>query len=184
MQSQPEKTYALFSGGHDSLVSAHTAMTSGTASTVLHIDTGIGIPQTQEFVKDTCARHGWELEIVGSDFEYDEIVKEHGFPGPGVHIIMYSKLKERALRKVARRHDDKPRFVTGVRKQESDRRFRNVEPETEAASWIWAANIHEMTKDDVEAYIDEHDLQRSSVKQQYHHSGSVCAAHLAIAQRS
>jgi len=169
--------YALFSGGHDSLVSTHKAIESGDAETVLHIDTGIGIPETQEFVKQTCERHGWDLEIVSSDFEYEEIVKEEGFPGPAVHIIMYSKLKERALRVAARWHEDKPVYITGVRKDESDRRFRNVEERMEAGMWIWEANIPDWSKRDVENYIDTHDLQRSPVKQTYHHSGEcLCGA--------
>jgi 3'-phosphoadenosine 5'-phosphosulfate sulfotransferase (PAPS reductase)/FAD synthetase len=169
--------YALFSGGHDSLVSTHKAMQEGDADTVAHIDTGIGIPATQEFVEETCEAHGWALEIVGSDFDFEDIVVENQFPGPAVHIIMYSKLKERALRKLARRHDGKPTFITGVRRDESERRFRNVDPEMEASSWVWKANIHDFSKRDVEAYIDEHGLKRSPVKQKYHHSGEcLCGA--------
>jgi len=169
--------YALFSGGHDSLVSTHKAMENGEADTVVHIDTGIGIPETQAFVKETCEKHGWDLKIVSSKHDYDEIVEENQFPGPAVHIIMYSKLKERALRIVARWHDDKPVFITGVRKHESETRFRNVEPEQEASQWIWRANIHDFTQSDVDDYIDEHGLERSPVKQKFHHSGEcLCGA--------
>jgi len=169
--------YALFSGGHDSLVSTHKAMQEGDADTVAHIDTGIGIPATQEFVEKTCETHGWDLEIVSSDFEFEDIVVENQFPGPAVHIIMYSKLKERALRKLARRHDGKPTFITGVRRDESERRFRNVDPEMEASSWVWKANIQDFSKRDVEAYIDKNGLKRSPVKQKYHHSGEcLCGA--------
>jgi len=169
--------YALFSGGHDSLVSTHKAMENGNADTVAHIDTGIGIPETKEFVKETCEEHGWDLEIVSSKHDYDEIVEENQFPGPAVHIIMYSKLKERALRIISRWHDGKPVFITGVRKHESETRFRNVEPEQEASSWIWRANIHDFTQSDVDAYIDEHGLKRSPVKQKFHHSGEcLCGA--------
>jgi len=172
-------SYALFSGGHDSLVSTHKAMAEGEADTVLHIDTGIGIPQTQAFVRETCDRHGWPLDTVSSDHDYEEIVKENGFPGPAVHIIMYAKLKERALRKVARRkHDHKPEYITGVRRHESEARFRNItEPRIEDTSWVWRANIHDFEESDVEAYIDEHDLTRSPVKTTYHHSGEcLCGA--------
>jgi phosphoadenosine phosphosulfate reductase len=170
-------TYALFSGGHDSLVSTHKAMAEGDAEAVVHIDTGIGIPETQEFVRETCDEHGWPLEVVSSDHNYEQIVRDNQFPGPAVHIIMYSKLKERALRIVARWHDGKPVFVTGVRKHESEARFKNVEPEQEDSQWIWRANIHDFTQRDVDAYIDEHDLRRSPVKQKYHHSGEcLCGA--------
>lgn len=170
-------TYALFSGGHDSLVSTHKALESGRADRVAHIDTGIGIPQTKAFVEETCAEHGWNLEVVSSDFDFEEIVLENQFPGPAVHIIIYSKLKERALRKLPRKHDYKPTFVTGVRKHESETRFRNVEPEQEASQWIWQANIHDFTQSDVDEYIDSRGLKRSPVKQKYHHSGEcLCGA--------
>jgi len=170
--------YALFSGGHDSLVSTHKTMTAGKADTVLHIDTGIGVKKTREFVRETCDEHGWDLDVVSSDHDYEEIVKENGFPGPGVHIIMYAKLKERALRKVAQRHDDKPTFITGVRRHESSTRFRNItEPVVEDSSWVWQANIHDFTDEDVREYIDTHGLSRSPVKQLYHHSGEcLCGA--------
>jgi len=170
--------YALFSGGHDSLVSTHKAMSNGNAEGVLHIDTGIGVKQTQEYVRKTCERNGWGLEVVSSDHNYDEIVKENGFPGPGVHVIMYAKLKERALRKVARRHEDKPTFITGVRRHESEARFRNIDdPTVEASSWIWKANIHDFHDSDVENYITSHGLRKSPVKTKYHHSGEcLCGA--------
>lgn len=121
------------------------------------------------------AREGQYIKI--DHFDYDEIVLEYGFPGPGVHIIMYSKLKERALRKVARKEDGKPTFITGVRQHESEVRFENVTPTKEASQWHWKANIYDYTQTDVEAYIDHHSLQRSPVKQLYHHSGEcLCGA--------
>jgi len=75
--------YALFSGGHDSLVNTHYCMENGLADCVVHIDTGIGIPQTKEYVIDRCREHEWPLVIITSDFNYEEIVLENKFPGPG-----------------------------------------------------------------------------------------------------
>jgi len=176
--SSGTERYALFSGGHDSLVSADKCMTAGYTDTVLHIDTGIGIPETREYVERVCDEQGWPLEVVSSDFDYEEIVREYGFPGPGVHIIMYSKLKERALRKVARRHDEKPHFYTGVRKAESERRFRTLTDKVqEASQWVWHAPILHHSQADVDDWIDAHGLPRSPVKQTYHHSGEcLCGA--------
>lgn len=170
--------YALFSGGHDSLVSTDKSMTAGYTDTVLHIDTGIGIPKTREYVERVCEAQEWPLEVVSSDFEYEEIIREYGFPGPGVHIIMYSKLKERALRKVARRHDEKPHFYTGVRKAESERRFRNLNDSvSEASQWVWHAPILHHAQSDVDDWIDAHNLPRSPVKETFHHSGEcLCGA--------
>jgi len=167
----------LFSGGWDSLVSTHKAMENGDAEQVIHIDTGIGIPQTQEYVKQTCEEFGWPLRIISSDHDYEQIVLENQFPGPAVHIIMYSKLKERALRIIPREMDRKPTFITGVRRHESEVRFENVEPKQEASQWVWEANIHDFHESDVKDYMQDHGLPESPVKQKYHHSGEcLCGA--------
>jgi len=170
--------YALFSGGHDSLVATHNAMEHGEASEVIHIDTGIGIPRTKEYVKSVCEEFEWPLRVISSDEDYEEIVLENQFPGPAVHIIMFSKLKERALRILPRELTDKPRFYTGVRRHESEVRFREIgEPVKEDKQWVWHANIHDYTKGDVETYIQDHGLPKSPVKQKYHHSGEcLCGA--------
>jgi len=170
--------YTLFSGGHDSLTSTHEAMEYGEAEKVVHVDTGIAIPEAQQFVRKTCDRLDWPLEFVSSEFDYEDIVLENQFPGPAVHIIIYSKLKERALRNIARWHDNsQPILMTGVRRDESNRRFRNVKPYQQGDMWMWHANIHDFTRADVENYIDDYGLRRSPVKQKYHHSGEcLCGA--------
>lgn len=169
--------YALFSGGHDSLVNTHYCMENGLADCVVHIDTGIGIPQTKQYVKDRCDEHDWPLVIITSDFDYEQIVMENQFPGPGVHIIMYSKLKERAFREVPRHISEKPRFYTGVRADESERRFKNVSPSQEDSQWVWKAPIWDYRRSAITDYIQDHALERSPVKQLYHHSGEcLCGA--------
>ena len=169
---------ALFSGGHDSLVSTHEAIENGHAEEVVHINTGIGIPETREYVHEVCDEFGWPLREVESEFDYETIVLENQFPGPAVHIIMYSKLKERALRIIARETDGKPHLYTGVRRDESERRFRNLtDPVQEASQWVWHANVHAFNRFDVEDYIQDHGLPKSPVKQLYHHSGEcLCGA--------
>lgn len=166
------RDWALFSGGHDSAVAAHECMTTGVADAVLHIDTGIAIPDAQDYVRRVCDEHNWPLVVLASDFDYEEIVLENQFPGPGVHVILYSKLKERALRHIPRQLRVKPQFYTGVRRFESAVRFKNLdEPIKEAKQWVWRSPIHTFTRDDVEDYLQDHGLPRSPVKQKYHHSG-------------
>jgi 3'-phosphoadenosine 5'-phosphosulfate sulfotransferase (PAPS reductase)/FAD synthetase len=98
---------------------------------VAHIDTGIGIPRTQEFVRETCDREGWPLTVIrakedcGQD--YDQIVLEHGFPGPGSHSKMYIRLKERGIEELVRRNKkkysrQKVMFLTGICHDDSVRR--------------------------------------------------------------
>ena len=61
VEHQPIALYAMFSGGHDSLVAAHLAAQHPRFTACVHIDTGIGIEQTREFVHETCHRQGWPL---------------------------------------------------------------------------------------------------------------------------
>ena len=130
MERKPVAIFALFSGGDGSLAATHWAMNNVPGCQVAHIDTGIGIPATQAFVRETCEREGWPLTVMrakedcGQD--YDEIVTKHGFPGPAVHQKMYSLLKERAIRKLVANHktkrSDKVALLTGVCHDDSQRR--------------------------------------------------------------
>lgn len=96
-------TYALFSGGDDSLVSTHLAMTQRHAQCVLHISTGIcakkdGKSVPLEFVRKTCRRFDWPLQVeTPPQMTYRELVLKYGFPGPGWHF-MPLPLAERACR--------------------------------------------------------------------------------------
>jgi hypothetical protein len=131
LDHKPVATFALFSGGDGSLAATHWSMNNVPGCQVAHIDTGIGIPQTQEFVRDTCEREGWPLTVVrakedcGQD--YDQIVLEHGFPGPASHRFMYIRLKERAIEALVRqnkrwRSREKVMLLTGICHDDSERR--------------------------------------------------------------
>lgn len=171
--------FALFSGGHDSLCATHVAMTNGYAQEVLHIATGIGVPETRQFVIETCQEHGWPLNIVSPLVPYDDLVIEHGFPGPAGHQFMYRRLKERCLAAFARDRKLTPGaknlvYCTGVRKQESSRRMRGQQQEWETApklGWTWRAVILEWSKADCNRYIDDRGLQRNPVVDLLHMSG-------------
>src|SRR4029079_4773965 len=82
---KPVAVYALFSGGHDSLTATHIAARHPKLTGVIHINTGFGVPQTREFVRETAAREGWNFkeykakEDCGQD--YKALVREFGFPG-------------------------------------------------------------------------------------------------------
>lgn len=170
--------FALFSGGHDSLCATHVAMTNGYAQEVVHVNTGIGVEQTREFVRETCARFGWPLNELSPPIPYDDLVLQHGFPGPAGHQFMYRRLKERCLAAFAR--ERKPRrgaplvYCTGVRKQESDRRARGQQTEWQHApklGWTWRAVILEWSKGDCNRYIEEKGLPRNPVVDTLHMSG-------------
>lgn len=126
----PVAVFAMLSGGDGSLGTTHWCMQNIPGCEVLHINTGIGIERTREFVRETCAAQGWKLteirakEDCGQD--YDEIISEHGFPGPAGHQFMYARLKERCVEKVVRdrktKRSDKVMLLTGICRDDSVRR--------------------------------------------------------------
>ena len=193
-QHDIKSTVCLFSGGHDSLTATHYVMENYAhlSPEVVHIDTGIGIPETQQFVIDTCERYGWPLSIyravnnVKADgapdpMIYDDIVLQNGFPGPGAHRIMYSKLKQRQVRRVTRdrkrKHSDRVMFVSGVRKEESTRRMGTTEYIQRDGAQVWVAPLLDFTGSDQKQYMNEHDLPRNPVKDKLCVSGEcLCGA--------
>ena len=117
----------LFSGGNDSTILTHLMLPH--ASHAGHINTTIGIEETRQFVRDTCA--GWGIELIeempDDKDHYDRLVIDQGFPGPAQHFKMYQRLKERGLRKIRARFVDDPRtqrvlFIAGRRRDEYPRR--------------------------------------------------------------
>lgn len=188
---EPSHVFALFSGGHDSLTA--TAVTAGHPrfTAAVHIDTGIGIEETREFVRETCRVQGWPLLEYQPPVSYDKIVLEHGFPGPGAHPITYVRLKERCVDALVRDHKRSRRtkvvLVTGARSQESRRRMGHVEPiqiEHESVK-VWVAPIHDWTKAECHALIDARGLPRNPVVDAIHMSGEcLCGSYAnAVAER-
>lgn len=167
------ESLAMFSGGHDSLVMTHYCMENDLTEAVLHLDTGTGIDENVQFVKDVCAEYGWDLIIREAKKDFKEYVLEWGFPSGGSHSWAYRYLKEHTLVSVA--SDcvvDKPKFYTGVRRSESDRRMRTVEAEKqETRKWIWMAPIADWTQEDCDVYIDNNELPRNPVVGHIHRSG-------------
>lgn len=182
----PRHVFALFSGGHDSLVSTHVAMRHPEVEAVLHVNTGTGIPETFTFVRETCAAYGWPLTvlhppldrqtgIVGA--EYRDMVVNHGFPGPGEipHQIAYRRLKEKALRpyitSIKTHQRDRILLISGVRRQESMRRMGTAQEISRTGSIVWSAPLINWTADDCGAYIEQHSLKRNLVSDLLHISG-------------
>jgi len=152
----------------------------------VHINTGIGIEQTREFVRGVCADFGWPLieirakEDCGQD--YDGLVLERGFPGPFMHTKMYNRLKERGIAKLIRDHKtdlrDRIILVTGVRREESRRRMGTVQPINRQGARVWVAPLTHFTALDKNAYLQAHHLPRNEVVDLLHMSGEcLCGAY-------
>lgn len=168
----PFSKFALFSGGHDSLVSTHYTMENDMAECVLHLDTNTGIEENIEYIESVCEQYDWPLEIYQSEVELEDFAKEYGFPKASYHNVAYRYFKERPLQKAARDSvKRRQEMYSGVRRSESKRRMENVEDSSEQYTWTWYAPIADWTKEDCEDYIDEHDLPRNDVVGEIHRSG-------------
>lgn len=185
----------LFSGGNDSTTLAH--LFKDRATHAAHANTGIGIEQTRQFVRDTCA--GWglplieEYPLIGATYRdlvlgrvrartgpnKGKVVYAGGFPGPAMHYLMYQRLKERALESVRRQLVEYPRqqrviFLAGRRASESDRRRRLAlhDPIERRDNTVWVSPLLNWTKLDLNAYRRLHpDVPRNEVSDLLHMSG-------------
>lgn len=175
-----------FSGGRDSLAVTHWMMTNIPGCEVFHCNTGIGVERTREYVRETCELMGWKLheirakEDCGQD--YDELVLKHGFPGPSGHQMMYSRLKERAIRKLVKQaqkfRGDRVLLATGLRHDESVRRMRYAGNEiNRIGSQLWVNPIYWWSVSDRDAYIEEHGLPINPISSALGMSGEcLCGA--------
>lgn len=154
----------LYSGGNDSTVLAH--LLRDVADYAVHINTGIGVEETREFVRQTCQDYKLPLieEHPPPGATYDELVMRFGFPGPAGHQLMFSRLKERGLRAVRRRFVTKPRkqriiFCAGMRVFESSRRWRNTEETHREGSIVWVSPIAHWTNEHIKEYRQRYECQ-------------------------
>ncbi|SDL78376.1 3'-phosphoadenosine 5'-phosphosulfate sulfotransferase (PAPS reductase)/FAD synthetase [Modicisalibacter muralis] len=194
-QYQPAAVFALFSGGHDSLTCTHMAaeILGERLTGVAHIDTGIGIPETQQFVKDVCGHYKWPLQIYRASENtyangtpnpqvYEEIILEHGFPGGPAHQFMYTRLKGRQVERLVRdyrgKRGNKVMLITGVRREESTRRMGTVrEVNVVSGGQVWVAPMINVTSQDQHDYMAACELPRSPVKEKLCMSGEcLCGA--------
>lgn len=177
-ECRPKAVFGLFSGGHDSLSATYIASRHKAFTAAVHINTGIGIEATREFVRKTCTKRGWRLleykatenTNAAGDADpqnYDDIVLQHGFPGPFLHNKMYNRLKERQLRRLERDFGATPSepvlYVSGVRSQESVRRMRHTQVLQVEGRRVWVAPIHDFTKDDCGNVIKDAGLEFNPV---------------------
>ena len=192
-EHDPICIWGLFSGGYDSLVATHLLADAGMMDASLHIHTGIGIPQTRRYVRDTCDQYGWPLKIYRADEYvrrdgtpdpqiYEELVKEYGFPGPPHHRKMFNRLKGRALGQAVREHKtdkyDRIMLVTGIRRDESERRMGIEEPVDRDGAKVWVNPILHWTKEDCRKYMSKKELPLSEVVELLCMSGEcLCGAY-------
>lgn len=190
-QYKPVQIALMFSGGHDSLTSTHMAATYlkelGRDFIVYHGNTGIGIPETREFVYQTVKKYGWKFyEGHAKENTYKDQVTKYGFPGPTktAHQIMYRLLKERPIRKFVTHHckstthaRENVLLITGIRQSESRIRMGYKDLISKDNSRVWVNPNFSWSEEDVEKYINENELDRNPVKETICISGEcLCGA--------
>jgi 3'-phosphoadenosine 5'-phosphosulfate sulfotransferase (PAPS reductase)/FAD synthetase len=186
-------TCVLLSGGDDSTAIAHIFRKQ--ASHFVHVNTGTGIPQTTEFVREVTAGWGVPLIEVAPPNSYRDLVLGRvktkgsgedvwpgGFPGPGAHGTMYQRLKELSLDQVrhilgiANSRTECAVWIAGRRRQESERRADIPRHEADG-SVTWVSPVVNWTKLDLATYRQLHDVPRNPVSANIHMSGEcLCGA--------
>lgn len=191
---RPKHIFALLSGGHDSMTTTHFAARSlgPDLTAVVHVNTGIGIEQTRQYVRERCAGYGWNLleykavENTKADGTpdpqiYEDLVAAHGFPGAFHHRKMYNRLKQRQIERLARDFGasaaEPIMLISGCRKEESTRRMGTTKPIDPQGRMIWVAAFAEMTALDCNDYMTREAIPRNPVKDLIHMSGEcLCGA--------
>lgn len=192
----PIAVLGLFSGGHDSFSATYCASFHPNFSAAIHINTGIGVEATRRYVRDTCHARSWRLiEYLAADNRnakgehdpqsYEKLCLKYGFPGPYGHGMMYARLKQRALQRLARlfgancrgKYKHRIMLISGCRSEESRRRMGNTEEVQIDGQRIWVAPIHDWTKLDTSHCLEYAKQERNLVVDLIHKSGEcLCGA--------
>lgn len=192
---ETDGVYALVSGGHDSLTAMHIVYQSRNLDLdgIIHINTGIGIPETTAFVTERaetldipyyevgapCNDPGQEHEYRRPHEEYTALIQRFGFPGPGAHKYMYWNLKEKPLSRFLKTLEDDLLLISGVSRHESQNRMENVDAsgQQEYLGYPTISPLVEFTPLDVRRYRRGLDLSMSPVKETLEISGEcLCGA--------
>lgn len=177
----PQKWFVLFSGGRDSLVMLALARLRGWAPDgVVHVNTGTGVPETTEFVRRVCRDWGLVLHELTPPKTFEELFLEDpiidGLPGPGMHRVAYSRLKERPLRRFSTEQktswNGKVALLTGIRHDESEKRMGYGDSIVDVDRCrCWVNPIYRVTDAEMTALREQMDLPVNEVSQHLHISG-------------
>lgn len=192
-EHDPTHVFLMTSGGNDSVVPLHLFHKHPRVTAAVHIDTGIKCPDVEPHVEYTCKLYGLPLLIYRASEntkadgtpdpqDFDQIVKEHGFPGPGQHSRMYIRLKQRQIERLVREHKvnfkDRIMLVTGVRKSESRRRMGYVEEIQRFGATVWTAPVANWDDEAMRLYRAHFKLPKNPASEKLGMSGEcLCGAY-------
>lgn len=182
----PIATFCLFSGGNDSMVTAHRCRDH--YDELVWIDTGTALPGVAEFVQEAADWLGKPLRIMRHDFDAYRLLvlggtdwkgrEWHvlGFPGPAQHGRAYNRLKERQVERLLREtKEGHPRSarvmaLTGIRRAESKQRSKR-QPTNRKGSMVFVNPLIDWTDQKMLRYREAYSLPESPVAALLHRSG-------------
>lgn len=177
----------LFSGGKDSLTTAHYMNYKlDIPIELLYCKTGIGLSENINYVESTAKKYGWKLNIVNTlpHETYEIFVKRFGFPYAGMHNAMMGFLKYHPMRKwysqEKKKTGDIIAFCSGRRKNESARRKRMKSNKSISMMdrMIFVAPLYDWTTEQVWDYVRKEKLELCPVYDTLHMSGDcMCGAY-------
>ncbi len=180
---RPTKTFALFSGGNDSIVVLDALAQH--ADAIVHANTGIGVPEAHEFARMVAARYDLPYFEMTPPESYESLVMNlpvlDGLPGPGVHHIMVARLKERCFEEIIRRHrtfhGERFMLLSGIRRAESKRRAKTPDPVDRKGGQVWVKPLLDWSNREMNDYRTDRGLPRNPVSDNLGVSGEcLCGA--------
>jgi len=164
---RPRLVVAMFSGGKDSLVATHIASRAMPRDSFVvgFIDTGLALRETKEYVSRACREMGWDLRVLKSKYDYEELVKRWGFPVGNYRWCMWA-LKIAALREFKKQVRGRILWVSGLRRGESARRMKlarlgRLKRIYMDSLGIFISPLFDWGPEEVERYISLHGLPRN-----------------------
>jgi 3'-phosphoadenosine 5'-phosphosulfate sulfotransferase (PAPS reductase)/FAD synthetase len=172
----PYAKVLMFSGGKDSMATWEVCKALGVKlDFVMHINTGIGIPETTEFVKSWGNDCGVPFIETSAGSTYDDYVIRKGFFGVGTgfnsaHSMAFRLLKRVALTaacsSIRQRKRNRPiLLINGARTAESANRMENMagkyikcdrytKGKPASSNW-WVSPLLDWSDDDRDTFLQE-----------------------------
>lgn len=182
-EHRPEATFLLLSGGNDSMVLLDTMVEH--ADAIVHVNTGIGIPEANAHARRVAEPYALPFHEMHPPIAYEELVLTlpvlGGMPGPGVHHIIFQRLKERCVEALLRgarsRKGERFLLLSGVRRAESKRRMGYDSPVDRKGGQVWVNPLFHWLNPEMRAYRADRNLPQSEVAANLHMSGEcLCGA--------
>lgn len=160
----PTHIVSMVSGGKDSAASDQVARELGLKiDFVIHGNTGCGIHETTEHVRNVYGRLGEYVEA-DAGTAYEDYILRKGFFGKGIdaHGFAYRVLKATPFRKAVSREIRHGKrgvrvlLLNGARKDESENRKKNLKlyrADPAAPGNIWVNIIHDWSEEDRDEYL-------------------------------